>query len=205
MRFGGAGFIRAAIPNADAGVPGDPGGIDTSFHGGVLLIVEGGIEGDRKLSVGVWRYSHRQDDIRAASRLRIAEGAYVTFEQPLNDPDGVRAVRAFLRAGLSDGETTPFAGGWQAGFLVSRVFADRPESRLSFGVSQALLSNGYNFNQRDAGIATANGELQIELTYADTLFDGLTIQPDLQWVSHPGGDRAISAVLAAGLRITLDL
>ena len=209
-KFGEEGFVRGAILNADARVPGDPGGADASFDQGVLLIAEGGIEGDRKVSLGVWLYTQRQDDIRAVDGAglpltRVAQGIYLTFEQPLNDADEPQAVRAFLRAGLSEGKTTPFAGGWQAGFLVSRVFADRPDSQLSFGIGHALLSGGYRRNQRDAGLAMAHGEVQFELTYSDTLLPGLKIQPDLQWIVHPGGERAIRDALVAGLRITLDL
>ncbi len=209
-RIGAQGFIRAAVLNADARVPGDPGGVDASFDDGVLLIAEGGIEADRKLSLGVWRYSSSQDDIREVDiggdpLRRTAQGAYVTFEQPLNDQDGFRATRVFLRAGISDGDTTPFAAGWQGGLLVTHVFDSRPDSQVSFGISHALLSDGYRLNQIDAGLPMADGEVQLELTYADTVFEHLTIQPDLQWIIHPGGDRSIPDALVAGLRITLEL
>lgn len=88
---------------------------------------------------------------------------------------------------------------------MTRVFESRPDSQLSFGVSHAILSDGYVDNQIDAGVPMSRGELQIELTYSDTLIDGITVQPDLQWISQPGGDRSIPDALVAGLRVTVEL
>ncbi len=203
-------FMRAAALNAHAGVVGDPDGVDTSFDDGALLIAEGGIEGERKLAFGLWRYTESQDDIRDLDGFgnpvqRDAQGAYVVYEQPLNDAEGARAAKAFLRAGVSDGDTTPFAGGWQAGVLIERVFASRPDSTFSFGVNQGLLSDGYRHNQIDLGASMANAETQIEITYSDKLLPFLTLQPDLQWVRRPGGDRGIEDELVAGVRVSVEL
>lgn len=202
-------FARAAVLNAHAGVLGDPDGVDLSFDDGALVIAEAGIEGERKLAFGLWRYTRSQGDIRDLDGLgnplqREAQGAYLVFEQPLNDSEGTRAATAFLRAGISDGNTTPFVGGWQAGVLVKRVFEGRPDSALSFGVNQGVLSDGYRHNQIDLGASTANAEVQFELTYSDKLTPHLTLQPDLQWVRNPGGDRAVPDALVAGLRLSLE-
>ena len=203
-------FARAAIINANAGVLGDPGGVDISFDEGALLVAEAGVEGERKLAFGVWGYSQRQDDIRDVDSFgdpihRDAHGAYMIYEQPLNDADGARATHAFLRAGISDGDTTPFAGGWQAGLLVERIFDGRPDSIFSVGINQGVLSDGYRQNQIDLGAAMETSELQVEITYSDRLCPNLTIQPDLQWVRRPSGDRAIKDALVAGLRVSVEL
>lgn len=116
--FGSGFYVRAAVLNAHAGVLGDPDGVDVSFDEGALVIAEGGVDGDHKLAFGAWRYSREQDDVRDVDGLgdpvqRTAQGAYVVYEQPFNDPEGLRATTGFIRAGVSDGNTTPFAGGWQ--------------------------------------------------------------------------------------------
>jgi porin len=203
-------FARAGVINANAGVLGDPGGVDISFDEGALLIAEAGVEGERKLAFGVWGYSQRQDDIRDVDGFgdpihRDAHGAYIIYEQPLNDPDGARATHAFLRAGISDGDTTPFAGGWQAGLLVERMFDGRPDSVFSVGINQGVLSDGYRQNQIDLGASMERSELQVEITYSDRLCPHVTIQPDLQWVRSPSGDRAIKDALVAGLRVSVEL
>lgn len=197
-------FLRVAAINANAGVIGDPGGVDISFDSGALVIAEAGVEGERKLAAGVWRYTERQDNVRDPN-MDIAQGVYVLMEQPLNDPDGARAVTAFARAGVSDGETTPFQGGWQAGFLVERVFAGRPESVFSIGVNQGVISDGYRRNELDAGVPLARSEFQVEVTYADKIAPNVTLQPDVQWVRNPGGDRSVDDALILGLRVSVEL
>lgn len=167
--FDNGGFVRAAALNANAGVLGDPDGVDTSFDHGALLIAEGGIEAERKLAFGAWTYTEDQDDIYDLDGggdpvQRRAYGAYAVYEQPLYETEGPRATMAFLRAGFSDGDTTPFSGGWQAGLLVQRVFEGRPDSVLSFGVNQGVLSDGYRQSQIDLGAPMANSELQVEIS-----------------------------------------
>lgn len=201
--WGGGAFVRAVALNAKAGVLGDPGGVDVSFGDGALLVAEGGVEGARKLAFGVWRYTDKQDNIRDPVR-DIAQGAYVLYDQPLNDPDGARATSAFVRAGVSDGKTTPFVGGWQAGVLVQRVFDARPDSAFSFGVNYGKLSNGYRRNQVDLGAPMDDDELQLEATYSDRVLPFLSIQPDLQWTHRPGGDRSVEDALVAAIRVSID-
>jgi porin len=204
-------YFRTALLNADAGVPGDPGGANVSFDAGALLIAEGGVEGDgAKFAVGAWRYTSRQDDIRdldgSGNPLkRTAQGAYLVYERPLNDPEAVRASSFFLRAGLSDGDTTPFSGGWQSGMLVKRAIPSRPESVFSIGLNQGVLSRGHRDNQRDLGVAMDDTEMQLEVTYSDKILPNLTLQPDLQWIPNPGGDRSIKDALVVGLRLSLEL
>lgn len=203
-------YLRAAALNAHAGVLGDPDGVDTAFDEGALLVAEGGVEGDRKLAFGAWTYTDEQDDIRDLDGggdpiQRRAYGAYVVYEQPLNDPEGPRATTAFLRAGVSDGDTTPFSGGWQAGVLVERVFDSRPDSVFSFGVNQGVISDGHRQNQIDLGAPMDESELQFEVTYSDQVLPFLTVQPDLQWVRRPGGDRSVDDAVVAAVRFSVEL
>jgi porin len=156
-KFGGDGFVRAAMLNATARTLGDPGGVNLTFDDGALLIAEGGVAGTGgKLAVGAWGYTRRQDDVFAldaagAPLQRHARGAYVVAEKPLNDPEGRHPVAGFVRVGVSDGQTTPFKGGWQAGVLVTKLWQGRDDSQISFGVNQAWLSNGYRDVLRGEG------------------------------------------------------
>jgi porin len=64
-------YAQAAVLNANAGVLGDPGGVRTSFDNGVLMIGEAGWEGRGKIAFGTWRYSQKQDDIRAVTKAGV--------------------------------------------------------------------------------------------------------------------------------------
>lgn len=202
------GYIRAAALNASASVLGDPDGVDFHFHDGLLLIAEAGYVAEGKVAVGVWGYTEKQDDIRELDIngdpvQRNAQGAYLLLEHPLGHGDGAPA--AFFRAGVSDGKTTPFKGGWQAGVLFEQVIPSRPASQVSFGFGQGILSTGYKANQTDLGTSMDDAEWQMELTYSDEILPGVTLQPDLQYIRRPSGDRSIKDAVIAGLRLSISL
>lgn len=202
-------YVQAALINARAGVPGDPGGVDFGFDDGALAIAEAGVTGRGKIALGYWRYTERQDDIRALGPAgdplpRIAQGAYLLAERRLMGASDGPGLDGFVRLGLSDGKTTPFRGGWQAGLLFGGIVPGRPESQLSIGVHQAWLSRGYRANALDVGEDLAAAETGFELTYSDRILPFLTIQPDIQYVLDPAGERAVEDALVIGLRLTFE-
>ena len=199
-------YVRAAVVNARAGVLGDSAGVDLTMQEGALLIAEGGsTRGGGKLALGLWQYTRRQDDMlmvdpAGAPLRRIARGAYVLLDQRLLG-SADRGVAAFVRAGVSEGQTTPFRGGFQAGLLAHGLIRGRPDGLLSFGVAHALLSTGFKTLMRDAGERPDAAETGLELTYQDKLAPFLAVQPDVQYVRRglPGGARRDALVF--GLRI----
>ena len=203
----GGGFVRAAVVNARASTLGDSGGVDLSFRDGVLLIAEAGkAGGPLRGSVGVWHYSRNPQDIYEAGLdgeplRKPAQGAYVVVEGDLLSGKD-RQLTAFLRAGLADPHTTPFAGGFQAGILLAPAVMSRPDSQFSIGVQHAWTSDHLRDQFRADGGDPALGETGFEVNYADNLTEWLALQPDLQWIRHPGGDRAASDAVVATLRIT---
>ena len=199
-------YVQAAAINAHAGVVGDPGGICTEFEHGLLTIAEAGWQGRGKVAFGVWRYTKKQADIRELTgegypAARTAQGAYLLLERQLTGEgeDAVRRTTAFARLGLSDGDTTAFRGGWQAGLLVGRVFEGRPDSAFSIGVNQAFLTGKFRANALDEGQDLTRAESAIEVTYSDKI-GPVTIQPDLQYVRNPGADSGVGHALVATLR-----
>lgn len=198
-------YVRVAVLNAAAGTLGDPHGPDFSFDNGALLIGEAGLEGEGKLALGLWAYTDRQPHIRRVDATGThARGVYVVGEWPLRSWSENRALTGFVRVGASDGRTTPFRGGWQAGVLWTGVLRDRPESTFSFGANQGILSKGFRRNLRDQGVDSKWAESAIELTVSDRLAPHLTIQPDFQLVFDPGGDRQRGPVLISSMRVIFD-
>lgn len=203
--------IQAAVVNAQAGVLGDPGGVDEEFDNGALLIAEWGRTGAVNFRLGAWRYSDHQHDLRDVDGLgdplqRTAQGFYASAEGVVWDAgdDDVRETAAFIRIGASDGDTTDFSGGWQAGLRVARVFESRPDSVLAVGVNQAIVSSKFRANARDEGGDPSRAESAIELTYSDRVLPHLTLQPDLQIIHQPGADRARDEVVVGALRVIVD-
>lgn len=199
-------YVQAAAINAHAGVLGDPGGVCTEFEHGLLTIAEAGWQGRGKVAFGAWRYTKKQPDLRDVTAAgyptaKTAQGAYLLLERQLSgqDEDAARKTTAFARLGLSDGDTTAFRGGWQAGLLVERVFESRPDSAFSIGVNQAFLTGKFRANALDEGQDLTRAESAIEVTYSDKI-GPVTIQPDLQYVRNPGADRGVGHALVATVR-----
>ncbi|MDB5433649.1 MAG: Carbohydrate-selective porin OprB [Caulobacter sp.] len=205
-------YARAAILNAHAGVPGDPGGTRFTLDDGALVIGEAGIEGDSHLAIGAWRYTRKQDDIldvdiHGDPLKQTAQGVYVLGEHRLaGDPSGDGPQwKGFFRIGFSDAKTSPFSGGWQAGVQRAPAFASRPDSAFSIGVDQAWLSS----RQRDltalGGDTPSRDETGLEITYSDKIMPHVTVQPDFQVIGHPGGLKDARTAVVLGLRVKIDL
>lgn len=203
-------YARFALLNAAAGTLGDPQGVNLSFDSGALLIGEFGVASEAgKLGIGGWGYTDRHDDIDTADAAgdpvqRTAWGIYAIGEIRLRGGEDVAGLTAFARIGLSDGRTTPFRGGWQAGLLVTQPIPGRADSQFSFGINQAYLSRGYRRLLTADGIDSVAAETAFELTFSDRVAPWLSIQPDLQLVINPAGERGRGAVLIAGLRTTFE-
>jgi len=209
---GGQGaYVQAAVLNAHAGTVGDPKGPSMKFDNGALVVGEAGIGDSWRLAAGGWFYTERQADLRDVDlngdpALSHARGGYVLAEYPFVDGgEAGRSVRGFARIGLSDGDTTPFRSGWQAGILVEKVFASRPDSAFSVGVEQGVLSSKQRDNTRDAGTSPADAESSIEITYSDKVAPRVTLQPDLQVIRRAGGDQDAQNVVVVALRMTISL
>lgn len=208
-RFGEMGYARAAILNAAAGCLGEPVGLDFSFRDGLLAIGEMGLERPGlKLAAGYWRYSKRHDDYTAVDAeglplRRVDEGGYALAEWQVLGGEDTRSLTAFGRVGMSGGSTTPFHGGWQAGLLVTRAVAGRPESQFSFGMSRGVTTPGYRTFVLEAGARPSRAETTFELTYSDQLTKWLTVQPDVQFVTDRGGVEKARGVVVGTLRLTI--
>lgn len=209
---GGRGaYVQAAVLNAHARTVGDPEGPSTSFDHGALIVAEAGVGDSWRLAAGGWSYSERQPDLRGLDAngdpaLSQARGGYVLAEYPFIDGgEAGRSVSGFARMGFSDGDTTPFSSGWQAGVLVERVFASRPDSAFSIGLEQGVLSSKQRANTLDAGLSPADAESSVEITYSDKLAPRLALQPDLQVIRRAGGDQDARTVVVVALRMTLSL
>lgn len=204
--MGGA-FVRLGVINARASTLGDRGGVDFSFRDGLLLIGEmGRSEGRLRGTVGAWRYTRNPENAYevgpdGAPLRKPSQGAYAVVEGDLLPEGAARQVTAFLRAGLSDPHTTPFHGGFQAGLLLAPALVSRPDSQASLGVHHAWTSNHFRDALRAEGGNPGN-ETVVELTYSDQIAPWLALQPDVQWVHQPGGDRDAPDAVVGIMRLT---
>lgn len=186
------------------------GTADTGRDRSTLFVAEGGLQGRTAIGIGGWAYSRRQPHIvppgvTLAEGKAASHGVYLLVEQDLaGQADQPGHWRAFARAGLSDGRTTPFAGGFQFGLTGRGIVPARPDSQLSIGVASADLSTPYRRANPAGQPGLTGSEGMVELTYSDRIAPFLTLQPDVQYVRRPGGLRDVDDALVLGLRAIVE-
>lgn len=212
LGYGANGYLQLAALDALAGTVGDFAGLDASFGRGALLITEAGAGTERgRLAFGAWRYTRPVPDLRdrrtgGVPAPRAARGAYALAERTFGaEPGEGRQAVLFTRVGVSDGDTSPYAGSWQAGLRLRGVFDGRPGSTLALGATQALMSGKFVRNAVQRRRPVSPMETVFEISYSDQLLRGLRLQPDLQWVLHPAGGATSRDACVFTLRATLDL
>jgi porin len=154
-----------------------------------------------KLAVGAWYYTARFPDLAATlpdgtpERHHGSAGAYVIGDQRLGG-----ALTAFAQLGLGDGRVNQIGGYLGGGLTLSAPLPSRPQDELGLAVAAARNGSHYEAARAAGGVRAAD-ETTLELTYLAQLNSWLAVQPDLQYVIHPGGTRGRRNAVVPGLRI----
>lgn len=168
-------------------------------------------EGYSKYAIGAWRYSNKMDDTYDLDAAGLPEkrrswGAYLLAERTLlslGEEPG-RHLSAFVRHAFTDGDSTPIRAQLNLGVSLRGLLEGRGDDVLALAWTQARLADKYRAARwRDAGIASTRHESAVELTYRAQVTPWLAVQPDLQWIRHPGGRAASARTTVAGLRLEI--
>lgn len=188
--------IKAAILD---GVPDNPikprsNAVNFNKTNGALLIGEVDYTPIRntKVMVGFWDYTGRfdsftQTDAAGAPRqLNGSRGGYVGGATRVYSQPHGRGLDIFATLGIADGSTDPVAGSLNFGATYTGLLDSRPKDRLglAFGIVQA--SDAFRRAQNVVFDRVSKFERNIELTYRAPINEWLTLQPDIQYISHAG-------------------
>jgi porin len=171
-------------------------GTTFSFDGGVLAMAEAeygfnqakaakGLPGVYK--IGLWYASADYADVRFPFTHGGNWGVYGVADQTIWQ-GGDRSVSLFTRAGVvpSDRNTVSFYVDGGVGF--KGFVPGRADDVLTFGVAYEKISPDAVAADRDAGLPIVrSNEVVFELSYAMQIAPWWTIQPDFQYIVHPGG------------------
>ena len=149
-----------------------------------------------KVALGAWYYTARFPDLSDTTQHRGSGGAYLIGDLT------VRSLTAFAQLGPGDGRVNQIGGYLGGGFTLTAPFASRAQDALGLAVAAARNGSHYERAQTAAG-GTAAGETSVELTYLAQLGSWVTVQPDVQYVIHPGGTRATRNAVVPGLRVAV--
>lgn len=160
---------------------------------GALLIGEVEVPlGEGEVQMGLWRYTRPSARVDDEAARAASQGGYVLVEGPL-----APHWHGWVRFGLADARTNPIsaylgtglvreAGPWQLGVAMAHA-------RLGARARATMLAD------RQA----RTHETSMELTAARPVMPWLTLQPEMQYVIHPGWDPDVQSALVWGLRIKL--
>ncbi|HWH38742.1 MAG TPA: carbohydrate porin [Usitatibacter sp.] len=160
---------------------------------------------DTKLAFGAWRYTGTFADLSetdAAGRPTMHHGSsgfYAIGDRMLyrRGDDGTR-VNGFVQAGVGDARVNRFGSYLGAGITVAGLVPARADDEAGLAVAYARNGSHY-LASLPPGTAT-NAETAIELTYLVQATSWLAVQPDLQYVVHPGTSTAIPNAWAFQVR-----
>jgi porin len=213
---------------AGHGCKGDPQGCDRagttfSFSGEPLYLAElqwdvsalSGLRGVLKL--GGWLGESHGDFVN--QRIAATQnapgfnqnwGVYAIADQALWQ-HRARKLNVFLRFGYAPPDRNLISLDVDGGLGLSGLL--RSGDMLSFGAGYAEISRDASTLDRVRGSIVRDGETVFELSYSAPVMPGLTLQPDLQYILHPGGNlpdpadpaRVVKNALVAGLRFTATL
>jgi porin len=177
-----------------AGARSDPRKLAVRFPGttGALLIAETRLPiGTWLLQVGGWHHTTRFTALDPAEAPALSRGAYAMLEGAVT-----RRLSAWVRFGIADSRANPVsaylgggasmtAGQWRLGIAAAHARLGAAAQRTLFAPDSAR-----------------RAETVLELTAQRKLTRWLNIQPDLQYLIHPGWDASASNVLIGGLRLS---
>ena len=154
--------------------------------------------GERELAggatLGGWRHTGTFGTFAGGSADGTG-GFWGTLDQELSheaEGEGGGSRSAFVQFGSSDEDVAPVDTHLGAGFRWKGACAARPDDAFGLYVSRAHFSSGAGF--------TASAETAYELDYLFNLREGITLRPDLQYITSPGGDASVDDALVLSLR-----
>lgn len=190
--------LRTAIFDAEPGDPAHPHRVlpGPFFRAGALLSSEGEVKigAGGELQAGAWLYTDRFDRLDGRGKGRSA-GAYMQYEQLLAGDDRTGALRGWVRAGRAASDVN------EIGTYLGGGLSWGTDGR-SYGIAVAHARLGDpGMDALAASVAIPRrAETTVELTATHRVSKWLMLQPDLQYVRHPGWGVAPDA-LVLGLRL----
>lgn len=169
-----------------------------------------------RLTLGAWLHTAdfadvRDDDDgqpvalsgRDARQYASNQGGYVILERTLRgQAEQAGHVGVFLRAGGAPTDRNAIAWAVDTGLAWTGPLAGRPADILALGVVHAKFGGRFADGARlaDPTGTAPDFEQVIELNYTVSLSERFSLQPDLQFIRHPGGSSAQRDACVALLR-----
>ena len=177
---------------------------------GALLIgqVEKRFGDAARVEVGAWSYTGRfplltrQTSAGSGPAGGGDAGVYALVEgRLLASPGGAGGgLSGWIRGGVANGGINPVANYLGLGIVYTAPIKGRDKDAAGLAVSRAGFGDGARHVGLLQGRQIASAETDVEATYRFVVSDWLNVQPDLQYVINPHGDRRIPNAVVLGVR-----
>jgi porin len=162
-----------------------------------------------KLAIGAWYYTARFPDLvdtmatGAPVEHRGSGGVYAIADRIIwsAGQGSPASLSAFAQIGVGDSRVNQIGSYVGGGFTFVAPIASRAQDELGLGIAAAR--NGSHYQQLQATGARTYSETTVELTYLVQVSSWLAVQPDVQYVNHPGNARTARFAVVPGLRFAL--
>lgn len=112
-------------------------------------------------------------------------------------------LAAFTQLGAASLSTNRFQSYVGMGLVATGRMPGRPADQLGVAVASARNGSPYLESQWARGQPSTAPETTLELSYLTQIAKGFTVQPDLQYVTHPNTDGALCDAWVAQLRFEM--
>jgi porin len=205
--------VQVAVVNGMADRAGSPqsNAVDFNSRFGALAIAEIDFVpiARTKLMVGYWNYTGLMDtqnefnEDGSVRQARGSQGAYIGASTRLYTIKDARGLDGFVNFGISDSTMNQVDRSMNVGLTLTGLFDARPRDKLGFGIGVVRAGDPFQQAQLAEGNVVYNYETSFELTYRAVLSDWLTVQPNIQYIVHPGFDRALKNDFLVGLHFEM--
>ena len=131
-------------------------------------------------------------------------GTYAAVERTLAGESGKPGdIEAFVRGGFSPADRNAISWAVDAGLAWTGPIPGRPKDVAALGIAHAAFSSRYADNARatDPASPPPDFETAIEANYTFTFSEHINLQPDIQYIRHPGGSSARNDAVVFLLRL----
>jgi porin len=204
--------VQLGVFDATAGDPEHRSAFVAVKLAGALIIAE--VErrfGDAmRLDAGAWTYTNAFPSLVAVQPdgrpipVHGNAGVYGLAEArllPVGDKGG--GLSGWVRFGLANGDINLVQNAVSAGLVYSGPMFGRREDEAGVAFTRAGFGRGAQVAAASEGRLVSGAETVIEATYKAVLTSWISLQPDLQYVIRPQGERRVPNAVVLGLRTLL--
>ena len=171
------------------------------------------IQYDAKFALGGWFYTTDFDDLSKRDSAgnpverNGTHGIYGLAEQLVygEQGPGEQGLWLFGEVAYANPKVNRFSHYFGGGLVYRGLIPGRDFDETGFGFAIARNSSHYKDGQRQEGQRVSDQEVALEWTHAIHLSPALMIQPDVQYITHPGTDPTRNNALVLILRLELAL